>query len=433
MKEIKRGIDRRRIEEQMVWPLMLDSGESVHQERRGPRNRRKNGFISGQAFFEDIPYSTLEPIISQCETVSLQAGEVLLELNRDNHHLYLLIEGQLRVIIDSNDKENGILIDPGNFIGEVSIIDGQQTTAYVVADSDCYLLSIPEQILWGEFFRIPAIARNFMRMSAARFRKLNQSFQVALEKQLRFEHLQKELGIAHDIQASMLPRRENLCESSSRVDLDAIMEPANNVAGDFYDSFPLKDGRICIAIGDVSGKGIPASLFMVKTMTLLREMVNRYGDLVKSMRKLNNKLCKDNEQCMFATLIVGIIDPQSGLLSYVNAGHNRPLLGHAGSEFEYLDSAGGILVGIKEGVEYSAQEVPLQPGQVFILYTDGITEAMNPQHEPYSDERFRARVSRCSATSATEYVSQIRDDVTSYVGIAKQSDDITMLVCQYRP
>lgn len=426
-----RGQDRRQFDEVTDWPLLLADGQVLAADRRRNSSRRRNDFISCQSLFRDIPYSELEPLIELCDEIILQKDEILLELDKDNHHLYLLIEGQLKVVVDPHDRDSGIQVDPGNVVGEISIIDGQLTTAYVIAAIDCRLLAIPQKVLWENFFKIPDVARNFMHMSAGRFRELNVSFQRALEKQLRLEHLQKELAIAHDIQSSMLPGGDMLCDQFRNVDIAAIMEPANNVAGDFYDAFPLKDGRICVAIGDVSGKGVPASLFMVKTMTLLREVVMHHHNLVKAVRKLNNKLCRDNDRCMFATLVVVIIDPQNGTLSCVNAGHNWPMLGTTNGEFSFLESRGGILVGIKENIEYRQFDFRMKPNDLFLLYTDGVTEAMNNNHEQYSDTRLQALLSTTAIRSAGESLKIIRDSVKQFTNGAAQSDDITMLAVRY--
>lgn len=431
MKQTKRGIERRALNQNQNFPLQLPNGQIVERERRSNQHRRQNDFISEQSFFNKAPYDLIEPLTDLCTFLDLKAGDILLKPQQPNSNLYLVLKGQLKVHIDKVDSQEGFIIQPGEFLGELSVIDGQLPSAFVVAEQSSHVLSIPEDILWNNFFKNGRIARNFMQMFAKRLRDRNVHIQRALEQELRLEHLQKELSIAHDIQASMLPTVRDQFRRFPQVDLEASMTPANEVGGDFYDAFPVDQEHICLSIGDVSGKGIPASLFMVKTLTLLREEIIRQDDLSAAVINTNLKLCQDNDSCMFATVIIGILNVKSGIFNYINAGHNPPLFVEGGNNSKYLESDKGILLGINENAEYTSSQLQLYKDDVLVLYTDGVTEAMNSQHQLFTDERFQKLLTNQETTAATSTVQKIISGVKEFTGSAPQSDDLTLLALRY--
>ncbi len=384
--------------------------------------------VSQQPFFRDVPHGTLEPLIALCRHLELQPGAVLLEPGQDNRHLFLLLDGLLRVRIDKADAREGFPIAPGQCVGEISIVDAKPTTAYVVAAEASHLLAIPEKVLWEKFLKIPKIARNFMRLFADRFRERTRAMQETLEQRLRWEHVQRELAIARDIQVGMLPGGEALARLSPEVDLDARMTAASKVGGDSYDAFALDNRRICLATGDVSGKGVAASLFMVRLVSLLRAEMLRHGDPCTTVRLLNSTLCSDNPRCMLATLIVGVYDTERKSFSYVNAGHPRPLFGPGAARFESLDLPTGLIVGVEEDAAYELAVQPMAPGDVLVLYSDGVTEAMNTEHEQFSDRRLQTLLSTTGSKGAGEIIDVIDSAIRTHAAGCAQSDDWTLLV-----
>lgn len=431
MNSRKRGTDRRQSRKMPDFPLRLSTSVLIEEDRRLNDERRQRGFISQQSFFSGVPYSTLEPLVALCDELDLKPGAVLIQAGEKNRHLYLLLDGRLTARIDKTDSERGFPIEPGECAGEISIVDGEPATANVVAEEPSRVLAIPEDILWQEFFKIPAIARNFMRLFARRFRDRNRAMQQALEQQLRWEHLQRELSIAQDIQEGMLPTGKSLGGRYPEVDIQARMTPAYEVGGDFFDTFPLDARRICVALGDVSGKGIPAALFMVRTMTLLREEMLRHRDLPTVVRNLNTKLCRDNARCMFATLIVGVLDVDIGSFSYINAGHNWPVFGSGGGNFDFLDSPGGVLIGVVEDAEYEVAVQQLARNDLLVLYSDGVTEARNRDRELFSDERLRSLLSFVEISDAEQTVRTVESAVHDFSAGCQQSDDLTVLVVRF--
>lgn len=378
-----------------------------------------------------IPFHLLEPFLLQCEYKRLNLGELLLSPGQANHYIFLLLSGQLAIHIDTLASNQGFFIQPGEMVGEVSIIDGLAPTAYVSALEDSLIMAIHETVLWSDFFQIPGAARNLMRQIAGRMRARNAAIQKSVEQTLRLEHLEKELQIAQDLQAGMLPCRP-LFIKHPQVDVDALMKPAKEVGGDFFDAFPLDSEKICIAIGDVADKGIPAALFMVRSITVLRTEMLKTRDLLQTIHAINKILSEDNEYCMFVTLMIGVMDLGSGLLQYVNGGHNRPLFGNFNDGFHFLEQPGGILVGINPQAVYQIAERTLIPGDMLILYTDGVTEAMNPAQEEFTEHNLLEFVNGQNEQSAGDMIAGIQHAVQDFASTAEQSDDLTLLALCYR-
>jgi len=409
-----------------VEPMLL--GDSLDPALFVPANQ---ALLISLPLCVDIPFHLLEPFFLKCEYKRLQCREVLLSPGQANLYLYVLLSGQLTVHIESLESEKGLFkVLPGEFVGEVSIIDNLAPTAYVAASQDSLLLCIQETVLWSNFFQIPGAARNMLRQIAGRMRASNIAIQKSLEQTLRLEHLEKELCIAQEIQASMLPQQP-FFPNHPQVEVDAMMKSAKEVGGDLFDAFPLDAERICVAIGDVAGKGVPAALFMVRSITILRTEMIKTRDLLQTISALNATLSQDNPQCMFVTLMICVLDMSNGQLQYVNGGHNRPLFGNPGNGFHYLEQPAGILVGINPRAVYQVATRNLNPEDILILYTDGVTEANNPAQEEFTDPRLLAFINQQEEQAASRIVTKIRDAVHDFAAGAEQSDDLTLLVLRY--
>lgn len=247
--------------------------------------------------------------------------------------------------------------------------------------------------------------------------------QVTKEK----ERVESDLRVANKIQASMLPRIFPPFPDIENLDLYAIMEPAREVGGDFFDFFVLEDRRLCFSIGDVSGKGVPAALFMVIAMTILRNQVTLNPSLERVFRQTNAMLCHDNDENMFVTLFMGILDPRTGELEYVNAGHNPPLISRGGGDFEFFEVQPSLVLGGMEDYPYRATKTVLRPGDVLFLYTDGVTEAMNTSEELFGNERAVAAINTLKGRPVREVIRGVREAVSGFARGAPAWDDITML------
>lgn len=247
------------------------------------------------------------------------------------------------------------------------------------------------------------------------------------------ERIESDLRIGRDIQTSVLPRSFPAFPHRKEFDIFALMEAAKEVGGDFYDFFFINEKKLCFIIGDVSGKGVPAALFMMITKTLLKTIALRDLSPEEILFNVNNIISSQNERGMFVTIQCAILDTETGELKIGNAGHNPPLIGKGiGQNYEYITLPESIVLGPMEDVTFSSVTVMLKPGDIIFLYTDGITEAMNPQAEIFSDERLRTTLSSLKGNNITEIVCGVRDEVKNYAREAPQSDDITIVALQYK-
>lgn len=249
---------------------------------------------------------------------------------------------------------------------------------------------------------------------------------LMLEATLR-ERFQSELNIARDIQMGLLPIPLP-APVTKKVDLYATMIPAKEVGGDLYDYFLLPDGRLCIAIGDVSGKGIPAALFMAVTRTLIRASAEDETDPALLMERVNNRLAENNPNMMFVTLIIGVLDLDSGLFVWANGGHPVPCVVQPDGQLHLLEGRSGPACGIQEGLAYRSFSTELKPGHILLGYTDGVTEAFGPDGELYNDPRLFSCIAIADCDSAQTLADTLLQDVHNFVQDTEQSDDITLIV-----
>ena len=246
-----------------------------------------------------------------------------------------------------------------------------------------------------------------------------------------------ERSAAWRIQLGALPKAELLLARENRLDLATLLVPASDVGGDLYDFFMIDQHRLGFAIGDVSGKGLPASLFMAVTQTLTRSIAKHVGAGPAVVAVLaNTELASINPEALFVTMLLGVLDLDTGLLTLVNAGHDSPWLIHADGSMAHLDSppdAGGPPICMVDDFPYRAQQAQMSPGDVLVMYTDGITEAMNASNEIYGGARLQKALHGGSALPAQALVEHIRVDVGQHVGAAEASDDMTLLLIRWTP
>ena len=244
------------------------------------------------------------------------------------------------------------------------------------------------------------------------------------------ERIESELKIAHDIQMSILPKIFPPFPNRTEFDIYAVIEPAKEVGGDFYDFFLIED-NLYFVIGDVSGKGVPASLFMAVTKTLIKAKTTKGMLPDEILRRVNKDLCDGNEASMFVTIFCGLLNTQTGEVYYSNGGHNIPYLLHGDGGVELLPNTGGMALGVMEDVAYQSNKIILKTNDSLFLYTDGVTEAIDAHEEQYSDLRLKELLQRSSAFSPTEIIPEIVNDVKRFSSGVPQADDITILALQY--
>jgi sigma-B regulation protein RsbU (phosphoserine phosphatase) len=213
----------------------------------------------------------------------------------------------------------------------------------------------------------------------------------------------------------------------------ASMFPAKDVGGDFYDFFVLDKTRVCLVIGDVSGKGVPAALFMAMAKATIKDLALRNLPVDELMNQANNALCKSNEQGMFVTLYVAMLETDTGLLTWSDAGHQPAILKKFGGEAAEISvKKKGMVAGVMEDYQYQAYSVTLESGDMIFLYTDGVSEANNEAQEMYGTQRLMDTILASSACSAQDLCETVHADVKCFTGIAPQFDDITIMTVAYR-
>ncbi len=249
----------------------------------------------------------------------------------------------------------------------------------------------------------------------------------ALQSRDKLVALQNELDVASKIQQGILPAS---FPEGEGFDVYGNMAPARNVGGDFFDVILLENGRLGLAVADVSDKGVPAALFMMSSRTLLKGAAIGRGAPGDALSEVNDLLTEDNESFMFVTVLYTVFDPDSGLLTYANGGHNNPLLVHADGTSEELTHTGGIALGVMPGLEYKEASITLGEGETLVLYTDGVSEAMNSEGEEFGMDRFREIFVQRPPTSARDTNEAILQAVSDFAGETAQSDDVTCLVLQ---
>jgi len=271
---------------------------------------------------------------------------------------------------------------------------------------------------------------------AAAFNKMTVDLKASIEQNAREraekEHIGAELDIATKIQASMLPCDFPPFPDRAEFDIYATMQPAKEVGGDFYDFFLIDENTLAVVIADVSNKGVPAALFMVIAKTLIKNTA-QYGKSPKDVfETVNNLLYENNEACMFVTALMGYLDIPSGRFTFVNAGHNPPLIKRAGNEYEWLRAKSGFVLAGMEDMLYRQNEITLQKDDELFLYTDGVTEAMDRENNLFGDPRLLNAANRYPGLPLKEFTISIKDEIDRFTDGVEQADDITMLVLRYK-
>lgn len=370
-------------------------------------------------------------ILASGKIVQLRPGDVLITPGASNDILFLLVEGELKVVLEKENAEVSIPILPGECLGEMSLVAGAPTSALVVASQLSQVLFIPEETFWNQLATTRDGVRNLLGMMAVRLQRNNDALIEKVEEQLKYQLLEKELETAGKIQSNIVPDGKRLFPDRPEVDACALINQAREVGGDFYDALALDDDHLFMAIGDVSGKGMPAALFMMRIFTSLRVLISnktRFEDMLPSV---NNMLARNNDDMMFVSIFAGVLNVRTGVLRYVNAGHNPPFAALGGGDFKQLKLPKGTLVGISEKSGFPVSELKMAPGDSIVLYTDGITDASNSERLMFGAERTRAALNRSHHKSMNDLVLSLQAAVEAFVKNAPQHDDYTLFALRY--
>ena len=246
------------------------------------------------------------------------------------------------------------------------------------------------------------------------------------------ERIVKELSTARQIQKSVLPHIFPPFPDRAEIDLFATMDPAKDVGGDFYDFYFIDEDHLCLVIADVSGKGIPAALFMMLSKRILEDLARQERTPSTILEKANDLLCDNNQAEMFVTVWLGILEISTGKLTAANAGHEFPAICKKGGSFELYKDTHGFVVGGMEGVHYKGYDLQLNPGDKLFVYTDGVPEATDGSGEMFGTDRMIETLSSCTDNTPKEILQGVRNAVDSFVGDAEQFDDLTMMCLEYK-
>lgn len=260
--------------------------------------------------------------------------------------------------------------------------------------------------------------------------------ELSVLRQAQQEHdqliaIQHDLSVAREIQQAILPKTFPPFPERKDFDIFASMTAAKEVGGDFYDFFLIDKERLGFVIADVSGKGIPAAIFMAVSRTLLKATALKGINPGECLQYVNNLLCLESVSSMFVTLFYGILNTVTGEVEYANGGHNPPYLLTSDGKLSELEKTGGIALGILEDMKFNTNTIQLKPNDAIFLFTDGVTEAFNVEDQLYSEERLEKLLNSLSRESVTEIANKIVADVHEYSTNVQQSDDITVLVLRY--
>jgi sigma-B regulation protein RsbU (phosphoserine phosphatase) len=394
---------------------------------------------------------------------SFEAGAIILAQGADSDHALLILTGEVHVTTDSSHGVVPVATLRGPcLVGEIAALAGLARTATVRAATNVSALRIDRPLLQAAARKTPALLIDVIGRLGERIRRVNgaiglythalgalerhqfdpkiledlrnpiqdlaefgETFGRMAEQIVLRRQREDEMASAAIIQRALLPKPADVATTRS-ADLCASMIPAREVGGDFYDVIELEDGRLAAGIGDVCGKGVPAALFMGITRTLMRINLKDDPDLGRAVLKTNRFLIDDNVSDLFATLFYVIFDPRSGSLDYCSCGHNPPLVRRGDGTVQKLP-AGGLPVGIFDGMTPKVHRETLNAGDFLFLYTDGVTEALDARGQEFGEDRLAALLKEGGVARAADWVDLVLASVRRFSAGAPQSDDITCL------
>ncbi|GAB4118550.1 MAG: SpoIIE family protein phosphatase [Roseiflexaceae bacterium] len=426
------------------------------------KHRRQRSLIErlrNTSLFTRISEADLAVVAARVSERLLTAGEVLFREGSEGKSCFVILSGALEVLTELAGEEFRLEVrQAGQIIGEMALIDRSPRSATVRATVDSSLAELDEQGFYALMHADPEVALELLRSGTARLRRTNrdmisnlesknaqlskayQDLQAAQHELIRLNRIEEELSVARRIQQLFLPRRLN---APVGWEIAALSRGAQAVGGDFFDYIALPDGRLGLVVADVAGKGVPAALFVALARSLLRAAslspILQGGAttpdalMAQAIELTNSYMVREHgDSNMFITLFYGVLDPQTGMLHYMNAGHNPPmLLGRDGSVREL--ELGCLPIGVIEDQDLRLESVTIEPGEALIGFSDGITEAMDPTHSMFGEERLMATLSANVGASAEALVREVVGAVDAFVMGAPQSDDITVMIFRRLP
>ncbi|HXP31982.1 MAG TPA: SpoIIE family protein phosphatase [Stellaceae bacterium] len=426
--------------------------------------------IREHPIFAGLPEAALRDLVGAGSLVTVEADQALVRQGEESDAVFLLLTGEAQIFVETSYGPVDLApLASGGLFGEIGAFAGLPRTATVRAKSPVRALRIERDYVLGLGRQYPDLLLSVIGQLGQRTGTINraigfytqalaalerhdfdpsildallrpvpellnfaQTFRRMAEQIILRRAQHEEMANAAAIQRAMLPSALPPESCGGRVAIHAEMRPAREVGGDLYDYFLIDPDRLAVVIGDVSGKGVPAALFMAITRTVMRVVLREGGDLATAVGRANEILSAENSESMFATLFCGVLDLAGGAFTYCNCGHNPPYLLRADGAREPLLLT-GLPLAAMPGVTYKTRALALRPGERIVLFTDGITEAANAAGEQYDEPRLEAAIEALRQASAGEMVRDIIGRVDEFVAGAPQFDDMTCLVLDYRP
>lgn len=396
-------------------------------------------------FFHSLPEDEVAHLSRLLQVRSLLPGELLFHESDPSDRFTVIVEGEVEVIkaLGTPGERSLAVLGPGEYLGEMSLFyQNLQRSASARALTPATVLEVGRTDLEALLRRNPALAYQIMQTMSQRLRsteeatirdlleknaQLQQAYRDlknAQDQVIEKEKLEHELEVARRIQQTILPKQIPCLPGW---EMAAHWQPAHAVSGDFYDFIHFPDGRLALVVGDVTGKGVPASLVMATTRSILRATAHPDLSPGQVLERVNNQVCVDILPGMFVTCFYGLLDPGTGKLTFANAGHCLPLHKQAGEVCE--ERARGMPLGLLEGMAYEEKQVDLQDGDTLLLYSDGLIEAHNPRREMFGVPRLKELLSL--PCCGPELIDDLLEEMNNFTGPgAEQEDDVTLVTVQ---
>ncbi len=424
--------------------------------------------LAGNGLFRLFGRSLAEEILARSRRRSLPAGGVLFHRGDPGDSAFVLLDGALEVLVDIGGRQVCLaVLHPYQLVGEIAVFANQPRIATVVARGEARVLCLERQDMLQVVCANPAVAWAIIADLGRRLATVNtplaflstatqllrddtvdgealaamaanmgnlgpfaDTFGTMVREIQAKQERRRDMAMAREIQDSVLPKGLRL--AGDRLAIHAVIRPMKEVGGDLYDYFMVDDRHLAVVMADVSGKGVPAALFMVMLRTVMRAVAMPGMQPHEVLARANALLAEDNDACMFVTVFFGLLDIRSGRLAYVNAGHNPTyLLAAAGPAGEL--SANGAALGIRGDACFESRSVQLEAGDLLFLYTDGVTEAFSEQHEQYGETRLVRLLEASRRLSVAPLVAAVMSDLDGFTAGQEQSDDISCLALAFRP
>ncbi|MBI5877684.1 MAG: SpoIIE family protein phosphatase [Chloroflexi bacterium] len=400
--------------------------------------------------FAALPDADVQALADAMRTLALDTGTLMLHEGDVADRFFVLAEGEVDVIkaLGTSDERLLAVRGPGAFIGEMGLLNPErQRTASVRARTPVQMYEMTRADFETVLHRHPLIAYEMVRVVSSRLQESENETVASLRQKnaeltrayedlkaaqaqiIEKERLERELQVAREIQQSILP---HTLPQMPGFDFDARMIPSRAVGGDFYDFVPLAGGRLGIAIGDVSDKGVPAAIFMALARSLLRAEAFRADAPDAVLRNVNRLLLDMNDAGMFVTMLYGVLDGASHRFEYVRAGHERPAHVGAQGACDFSARMPGQPLGLLPTPALTRQTVDLVPGSTLVLYTDGVTDTMNTQQQPFGAERLCAALASLHGEPVHTLCDDLIGALDRYRAAAPQHDDIALVALRAR-